>query len=69
MLEAALTAVRRTGAGRSQRGNIRGASGDTQLVGVSCTGFDVSGLDVELSAGDTVAPIAAEITALTCSRR
>jgi hypothetical protein len=68
MLGAALTAVRRTGA-RSQRGNIRGASGDTQLVGVSCTGFDVSGLDVELSAGDIVAPTAAEITALTCSRR
>jgi AAA+ ATPase superfamily predicted ATPase len=38
----------------AQRGNVPGVTGDTRLVGVSRTGFNVSGLDVELTADDII---------------
>ena len=37
-----------------QRGKVPGTTGDTRLVGVSRNGFDVEGLDVQLTAADIV---------------
>ena len=36
----------------TQRADVPGTSGETLLIGVSPTGFDVNGLDVELDAED-----------------